>query len=156
MKSSESVVGGRLLPEIFALVERGLPDEALKLIKSANGTDPELLNATGVCYLRAGRPEKAVEVFHRLCVGEGLGLRSDASPLHVANFATALLMAGNLNGCRHHLRFVDRSHPVAVQVHAAIAGWEGSLGGWQRALLRLGMCEPKRPLELGCPPGALQ
>ncbi|MFG0243399.1 MAG: hypothetical protein ACF8R9_11505 [Phycisphaerales bacterium JB054] len=154
MKSSESVVRERVLREVVALVERGLPDDALKLLKSANGADPVLMNAAGVCHLRAGRPDRAVEVFRRLCVGEGIGIRPDANQLHVANFATALLLSGNLNACRHHLRLVDPRHPVAAQVSGAIAGWEASLGGWQRLLRRVGMYEPKRPLELGSPPGS--
>lgn len=154
MKKSEPAGREQLLQRVRALVEQGKADEALKLIKSVDGTDPVLMNAAGVCYLRAGRPAKAVEVFHRLCVGDGLGVRAGTSPLHVANFAAALLLSGNLNGCRHKLRLVDRSHPVAVQLHSAIARWEGSLGAWQRVLLRLGMFEPERPIGLDGPAGA--
>jgi|GEM_PF-2881967 len=155
MKSSESLVRERVLREVVALVERGLPDEALKLLKSANGADPVLLNAAGVCHLRAGRPDRAVEVFRRLCVGEGIGMRPDVSQLHAANFATALLLSGNLNACRHHLRFVEPSHPVAVQVGAAIAKWERSLGRWRQLMLRLGLWDPKRPIELDSPAGVI-
>lgn len=154
MTSSESVGRERVLREVVALVDRGLPEEALKLIKSANGADPVLINAVGVCHLRAGRPDRAVEVFRGLCVGEGIGVRSGASQLHVANFATALLLTGNLNACRHHLRLVDPRHPVAVQLSGAISAWEASLGGWRRLLRRAGVYEPKRPIELGSPPGS--
>ena len=156
MNKSESRSRELVLQEVRALVERGQPDEALKLIRSAGGADPMLTNAAGVCHLRAGRPAEAVEVFHGLCVGEGIGLRPGASPLHVANFATALLLTGNLHGCRHHLQYVEDSHPVAVRLRSAIAAWEGSLGGWRRVLLRVGMCQPKGPIDLGSPAGAFE
>lgn len=156
MNKSECRNREQVLQEVRALVERGLPDQALNLIKATDAIDPVMMNAAGVCHLRAGRPTKAIEVFHRLCVGDGIGLRPGVSPLHVANFATALLLVGNLHGCRHHLRHVEQSHPVAVQLQSAIAEWERSLRGWQRLLLPLGMCDPKRPIDLDSPPGAFQ
>lgn len=156
MSESESERTERVLQEVRVLAEQGQADEALRILKSVNGDDPVLMNAAGVCHLRAGRPAQAVQVFHRLCVGEGVGLRSAVPPLHIANFATALLLSGNLHGCIYHLRYVDRSHPVSAQLHAAIANWERSLGGWRRLLRRLGMYEPERPLELDTPPGAFR
>jgi len=157
MNRSDTATREHVLGEVRALVNEGKLSDALQLIAASGIKDAELANAAGVCHLRAGRPERAVDVFRELCVGEGVGVKPDASPLHVVNFATALLLTRNLSGCRHMLRHLGASpHPAAIRLRTALTTWEHSLGRWRRLGLKLGLWEPRTPIDLGFPPGALQ
>lgn len=156
MNSMNGTAREPVLARVRDLVDSGKFDEALGVIAASGIQDPLLVNAAGVCHLRAGRPARAVEVFRGLCVGEGVGIRRGAPPLHVANYASALLLAENLSGYRNAVRSLDESsHPDAARLRAAVTGWERSLGRWRRLALTLGVWLPKQPFGGGPPPGEL-
>jgi hypothetical protein len=156
MNSSNGPDREHVLGRARDLVNQGKFDEALKVITTSGIKDAAVANAAGVCHLRAGRPDRAVAVLRDLCVGDGTDVKHDASPLHVVNYATALLLTGNLSGYRHVLRSVAESqHPAAVRLSTATTVWERSLGRWRRLGMMLGVWTPKLPIDLGFPPGEL-
>lgn len=142
------------LAQVRKLVDEDNAREALDVIAKFGANSAEMRNAYGVCLMRAGDLDKAIETYRGLCVGEGVNLRSDAPPVHLTNFATALLLKGNLTGCLdilHHLQ--GSPHPAAARLQAAIDRWRQSLTWWQRLGLSTGAYEPRKPVDLGFPPG---
>ena len=69
------------------------------------------------------------------------------------NFVTALLLEGNLDGCRNALAGLqDRDHPTAAKLNAAVERWRKGLTLRQRLGLAMGFL-PDVPIDLGFPPG---
>ncbi len=133
-----------------ALLRAGRPQEALDLLARAGPPTPRLTNAVGVCLLRLGEAERAVDVFRGLVLIPGtVCLRPDAAPEHKSNFAAALLAAGNVAGGLRALDEAgDEGRPAVRQLRAAVRRWREGLSFWQRLRWRLGG-SPPRPVALG-------
>ena len=98
----------------------------------------------------------AVELFQRLLLeSDSLVLRSDCPVPFVTNYATALLLEGNVRGASvvlHELR--REAHPAARRLRDAVASWRGRLSWWARLQYSLyGVVSV--PITLDFPPGEL-
>ncbi len=144
------------ISRVQSLLSEGEPRKAIEFLVRTGMGNSDLRNAYGVCLLRAGELDKAVDVYQSLCLNGTICFKPNVSTLHLANYATALLLKGNRSGCLaalHQAR--DESHPAVRRVKDAIQRWRRSLTWMQR--LRLVMSEhlPEKPVDLGTEPGEL-
>lgn len=138
------------LTRVSEVLDQGRPDSALSLLP-AGGT-PWLRNARGVCLMRLGRPSQALDALREL-VFEPVGhaVRADAHPVHLMNYATALLLDGNSDSFWGIFRSArDRSHPAVVRVEASVRRWQARLSFAERLMVALG-AGPRPALDI--PPG---
>jgi hypothetical protein len=132
-----------------ALLRAGQPEQALEILVRSGPPTPRLTNALGVCLLRLGEAERAVDVFRGLVLIPGtVCLRPDAAPQHKGNFAAALLAAGNVAGGLRALdEIADEGRPAVRRLRAAVRRWRDGMSFWERLRWRLGG-NPPRPLAL--------
>ncbi len=129
--------------EVLEKVDRQLRDDqigsALQLLARAKISSPWLANARGVCLLRLGKHEEAIQVFRGLVLNAGgITLRKDVPGVFKANFALGLLASGNVAGCESALGDLDDEEHATVGVMKATlraARQAGTL--WQRVSWRL-------------------
>jgi hypothetical protein len=137
-----------------SLVDAGKLQESLDAIKRSRFQGRALRNVKGVCLLRLGDSQSAVELFRQLTMTPGtVTLRTDCRMIYKTNFATALFMANNVSGCISVLDEINiENNPTVQRLRAAIKNWEKGLSFFQRMQWRLGI-EPSKPVELNFPPG---
>lgn len=142
--------------EVLARVRRhlddGRPEKALEAIRRAKAKSVWLTNAAGVCQLRLGDAQAAVETFRGLVVTGGIQLRDDIPPVFKLNFAAALLAAGNIDGFLSALSEVGDQHPAAGRYRDAYRRWLAGHSRWQQLKMALGG-QPSRPFEADFPLG---
>jgi hypothetical protein len=145
-----------LLTRVAGLLREGQPGQALQAIARARTGSPWVTNAIGVCQLRLGNARVAVDVFRGLVLaGGGLLLRRDVPPVFKINYATALLLADNLEGCQNVLAEVaEGEHPAVQSLRTAIRRWKAALTLWEKVRWYLGG-QVNRPVTLDGPPGDL-
>lgn len=130
-------------------LQAGRTKQAHEILRRADVASPWVVNALGVCQLRQGQAQAAVDTFRRLAVGDHLRLRSDA-PIKV-NFATALLLSGNIAGCFSTLDEIGpERHPAIERLRAALTRWKQNMSFWERINWYLGS-EPNRAVILDLP-----
>lgn len=145
-----------LLLKTEALLQAGEPQKALDLIERAKTKSPWLTNAMGVCQLRLGNAECAVDLFRRLTLGPGgLIMRVDAPTVFKTNYAAALLASGNVSGCLSALGEIGEEHSAIGDLQGAIQRWKKSMPLWKRIGWYLGG-DPDRPVVLDFPLGHLE
>jgi hypothetical protein len=142
-----------LLSRVDALLAEDKPREALALLPRADS--PWLRNARGVCMLRLGRPQEAIEALRDLVFDHtGFAIRRDADPVFQANYATALLLDGNAEGFWSILGGIsDRTHPAVARLDDAVRQWKAGMTLAQRIASALGVGGPRFALDF--PPGDL-
>jgi hypothetical protein len=146
-----------LLDKVAGFLGEGHPNKALGMLARSKVDSPWLKNALGVCQLRLGNAEAAVNVFRGLVLAAGgLVLRPDVPTVFKTNYAAALLAADNLSGCRRVLDEVRHEpHPAVRRLREATRRWLGGLTIWQKVSWYLGG-QPARPLVLDFPAGDLE
>jgi len=129
---------------------------ALEMVGARRSDDRYLENARGVCLLRLGRAADAVDLYRALLVdGETLFLDLEAPPSFLINFATALLLSGNVDGCGSTLKELERdADPAVIALRAAVAKWRREQGWWAKVKLALSGAVAQ-PVVLDFPPGVL-
>lgn len=144
------------LKDVQSFLDRKQVQDALASLGRNRTASPWLQNAQGVCQLRLGNINGAIEIFARLVLSNGgVVVRRDVPTIFLANYATALLASGNLPGCQWILNEIqEKSHPSAERVRDAIKRWRAGLTLWQRFLLALNG-ETKMPPVLDFPLGDL-
>jgi hypothetical protein len=128
---------------------------AKKMLRET-GEGPDARNALGVCLMRSGKAQEAIEVLKALVIEPGtLVERSDIPEHYRRNFATALLMCQRIGGCLQLLRpGKNDKHPVSEQLLQTIKDWEKSLSFWQKVNWKLYEVIPdNRPIQLAFVPG---
>jgi hypothetical protein len=145
-----------LLDHIGRLLQEGKPKKALDVLTRSSADSREAVNARGVCLLRLGEVRRAIELFRGLVLAPGgLVLRPDVPTTFKTNFATALLMDGNIAGCTSVLSDVrEEEHPAVRKLRAAIRRWKEGMSFWEKVSWHLGSA-PDRAVELGFDPGEL-
>jgi hypothetical protein len=146
-----------VLQRVQQLLEEGKPKEALNFLRSSGtATTPHLGNALGVCLLRLGDAEQAIQVYRGLLFADGgLSLSRSAPTTFKANFATAMLMKNNVSGCLDVLSETEeKQHPAVQQLRAAIRRWRKGLTFGQKIKSFLGIAHDN-PVPLDFPPGYL-
>jgi hypothetical protein len=144
------------LQHIRELLEHNRPDEALNFITHSDNGAPEMENARGVCLLRVGRLDEAIEVLRDVTYQGLLDIPDDAPALFQVNLAVAMLRANRVKGGA--LMIADRlngnEHPEAARLKAAVRQWKESLGPLGRLCCRLGLY-PAKPVPLDERAGAV-
>ncbi len=115
-------------------IEKGNYTAAADVLHAA-GYDVRIRNALGVCLMRSGQTQAAVDVFRAFVLMPGSVMeRQEISSACKRNFATALLMKGFPSGALSVLAEThEADHPMAVRLFAAIKQWENTLP-WYRWL----------------------
>ncbi len=116
---------------------------AANVLVTAN-RDPQVRNTLGVCLMRAGRAESAVELYRAFVLMPGtLRERPNICNAYKRNFATALFMRGLPSGALAVLKDIrEPDHPRAIQLYGAIKEWEKSLPWYRRLDWILNGTEP--------------
>lgn len=114
------------------LIQKGDYAKAADLLAAA-GRAPRVRDTLGVCLMRLGNIERAVDVYRSFVLIPGTVVeRSEISNEAKRNFATALLMQGSASGALSVLSEIhDPNNPAAVRLTAAIKRWEKTLS-WIR------------------------
>jgi hypothetical protein len=116
------------------------PEKALEFLSRSKADSPWLTNAVGVCLLRLGQAQRALDTFRGLALGgTGFGLREDAPVRFKANYAAAQLLCGMHAACVITLSQARaESDPSVRRLREGIRRWQGTLSFWQRCRLFLG------------------
>lgn len=130
-------------------------DKALHYIDRKGDRTPELRNALGVCLMRLGETEKAVNILRELVFQKYLSIPRGTPPLYQANYATALLMKRYNQMAIEIIETLSPSdHPYIAQLHDTIAQWRNNLPLHRKFLSKLGLY-PNARIVLNFPPGQL-
>lgn len=141
------------LEQVRSLLEEGHVDKALDTLNKLKDRAPWAENARAVCLMRLGHPDRAISIYRSMLLINGVILRQDAPVVFVVNFATALLLAGNVSGALDMLNEAHQpDHPSVARVRVAIDRWRKSLGFFQRLAFAAGTT-PDKPVPLDFPPG---
>lgn len=145
-----------LLNKVRSMLDAGRAEEAFNLLRPAT-SDPILKNARGVCLMRMGQPALAVRVYREICLSPGgISLRPEVPVVFKTNFATALMLDGNIAGGVSTLSEIgDPELPQVQALKQQVSRWVSQLSLWQRLLWWLG-ADPKHPIDLGPTPGDLK
>lgn len=143
----------KLLDKVKELLDADKLQDAFKLLSRE---DSEWVrNARAVCFLRLGDPRGAVETLRGLVVAGHLSLKPDTPLVFKTNFATALLLGGNISGGEGILNDIrNEENPSVQRLRAAIRQWKAGMTFWQRLSWHMGG-EPSRPFTVDFPPGEL-
>jgi Flp pilus assembly protein TadD len=111
-------------------LNRGDIESAAAQLEEQNSSDNTLRNLLAVCNLRLGEAQQALDLLRPMIFPDGGFLpKESADPAWIVNFATALILRGDVEAARSTLsRLKDPAHPGAVRLHSAIETWEKSLG----------------------------
>jgi hypothetical protein len=151
--SSTHTISENVLVNIRELLKAGEHEKALQVIHRTGSQAPEMKNAQGVCMLRMGRIEGAIDVLRELVFQKQLCIPLNTPPLFQANYATALLLKHyNQMAIEIIKSLPDSAHPYVSQLKQAIGQWQQALPlhQWFRCLVRV---YPPTPVVLNFPPG---
>lgn len=141
------------LQRVRDLLNEGRPDQALNVLNRTKDHSHWAENARGVCLMRLGYPDRAVWVYRSFLLVNGTAIWEDAPTVFVVNFATAMLLSGNMQGA---VITLDELHqpddPGVNRLRGAIDRWRQSQGVLRRIWYAIvGM--PDKPIDLDFPPG---
>ena len=151
-----NAISGSLLEKMIACAQEGRYEQALKLARGKGGQSLDVQNAEGVCLMRLGRPEAAVQVFRGLVINPGCTWMRRDRPVHYkVNFATALLLHGLTGGCLDMLSDLHgETTPMVDRLRGAIRKWEKSLPMFAWLDWKINrVASSSRPVTLNFPPG---
>lgn len=137
------------------LIQKGDYVGTAKLLAAAD-RHPQVRNALGICLMRTGRIDNAVDVYRAFVLTPGTLLeRADVCDMYKRNFATALLIKGLPSGALTVLKGTgEPDHPMATRLYAAIKQWERSLSWLRRLDWKFNSIEPANcTIPLGFEPG---
>ena len=129
----------------MALVGRKSYEEAADLLRTAPRSQ-WTSNTLGVCLLRCGRVDEALQLYRSLALNPGTTtLRPEVDDLTCVNFATALMMKGMPSGAMDVLADMHAVDILpAVRLRAAIIQWSKSLSWWRRLDWKLNRIDPPK------------
>lgn len=140
---------------VHSLLRSGQPEQALGQVERCGQSGEWVKNARGVCLMRMGKVDGAVEVLRDLTFRGLICIPSDTPALYKANYATALLMKNYTSQAMEILRGLDpKQHPYIAVLHETVAEWKRGLNPFQR-LMCLVTYYPSRPVALKYPPGEI-
>ena len=145
-----------LLEQARRLLEAGKPQEAFDLINAKGSGGPAFKNARGVCLMRMGQAALAVRTYRSIVLDtSGISLRTDVPTVYKRNFATALLLDGNVLGCQSVLDEIrDENDPGVQNLRSVIRRWISGLPFFQRLAWKAGS-QPKGAVTIDFVPGEL-
>ncbi len=130
------------LSVVKQLLEQGKADEARTLLSGSRTPAEE--NALGVCLLRLGKTQEAIQLFRSLVLpGGGVVTSMDVPASYRLNFASALLADGNYDGFLSFINGVPATdHVEAKRLHEVHDRWLQSVSFGRKVLWRLGLMQP--------------
>ncbi len=144
-----------VLKNVARLLDEGSNDAALDLVHRTKSKSPWLSNAAGVCHMRLGNYQLAVDTFRRMLLSGGVVLKQDTPDIFKVNFATALLLNKNYSGYSSvTCEIKNQALPELLELRRSFASWSASLPIWQRFIWSLGI-DPKKPFVLDYLPGSI-
>ncbi|MCO6435548.1 MAG: hypothetical protein J5J06_00495 [Phycisphaerae bacterium] len=145
----------RTWTQVREMIESGRVDEARHVLMRLSSRTPQLQNALGVCWMRLGESARALELYRGMVLHNGgLDIRPEALPSAKINFATALLLSGNVSGCEDALESTGMDGEGVARLRGAIANWRANLGFVRRWLVKLYGTNNEK-VVLSFPPGEL-
>lgn len=146
----------RLLDKARRLIDAGDFEKAFALLKGST-TDDAQKNVRGICLMRMGKYEAALQLYRSLLLHSGSTWMRPNQPLvYKLNFATSLLLAGHPAGCAEVLAEINREeHPSVIRLRNSIKQWKRELSLWQRFLWTIGQ-EPTHKVALDYAPGEFE
>jgi Flp pilus assembly protein TadD len=147
-----------VLEKVRRLLESTRVAEALQLLASCNAKDWRVQNARGVCLMRLGRIEEAIRIFRDLTLEAGsIIMKSNLDPQVQLNFATALLLDQNVEGCERVLAEIEANSESGLSVteplRSALRDRECNLTWKQKLLVWITRRHPM--VRLNFPPGEI-
>jgi len=138
-----SPTDGAVSQRVKRLIARGEYRDAVDLLRTG-GYRGDQRDALGVCLMRLGEVEQAVQLYRHLVLMPGSILeRAGTKDSYKRNFATALLMKGLPSGTLSLLHGTSEpDHPAALRIRSAIRNWQRTLPLWRKLEWRLGGIEP--------------
>jgi hypothetical protein len=133
-----------LLAEVDRLLRAGRADEAVKKIGLSYLPCPRVANALAVCHLRLGNSARALHLLRHIAT-DGAALRPDVPTVFKTNLATALLIAGDVDGCLRTLDEIGHKDCPSVRRLRAAAARAVPRTAWGQCLRRLGLRSARRP-----------
>ncbi len=132
-----------LLARVVVLVSRKAYEEAANLLRTAPRS-PWTSNTLGVCLMRCGRIEEALQIYRVLVLNPGTTvLRSDADDYARLNMATALTLKGTPSGALDLLvELRDKEFAPAARLRETITRWSNSLSFWRRLDWKFNRIDP--------------
>lgn len=127
---AKSTVFPLSLQEVRPLLEEHEFRDLKSALEAPHFDQERLRHVWGVCMMRQGKIEEALRLFRSQVVGRGLCLREDARPEFKLNFATAMLLDSNVEGCVEVLGELDECKDVAgavARLRQCIQKWKQSL-----------------------------
>ena len=144
------------MDRVRRLLAEGHAQAALDLVNQRDDRSAPWQNVRGVCLLRLGFYERAVEALRRIVFPDNaICPPEDVPGLYRANFVTALLVTQHTDGAipmAEHLE--DDGDPYVRQVRQALDRWRRGLSVWQRIGVWVGWY-PKKPVVLDFPLGGV-
>ncbi len=138
------------------LLEERLADEAFELLREVRDDSTAVQNARAVCLMRLGRAGEAARILSGLLFRPGtVAARPDAPRKLKLNYATCMLLTGNVAGALAMLDQVEGESPSADRLRAAIRAWRKGRPIWSRLAMGLGILPYDTPVPLDFPPGEL-
>ena len=142
-----------VLETVRQLLAQGHAEQALEVLNGSSLASSQVENIRGVCMLRLGNIEQATKIFRHLVFQSNVGMDPNAPAEFKINYATALLLSGNLPGCNTVINEIyDKSHPGLAQLKEGIRKWKQSLSLGHRLTMLVGV-QPSKPVTLDFPPG---
>ena len=143
------------LAHIKQLLDSNEYEKAVLYIQKQGANNPEMKNALGVCLMRLGRVEYALEVLRDLVFQKFISIPRDTPPLYQANYATALLLKRyNLMAIEIIQNLPVSSHPYIEELRLCLDQWRFQLPLYRRILCSVKIF-PSSAVELTMPPGSL-
>jgi hypothetical protein len=145
-----------LLDQARQLLDAGKPQEAFDLINAKGSGGAAFKNIRGVCLMRLGQPALAVRSFRSIALdANGITLRTDVPVGYKTNFATALLLEGNILGCQSALDEIrDEDDSGVRQLREVIRRWVSTMPFFKRLAWKAGI-QPDHPLTVDFDLGVL-
>ena len=143
------------LTHIHKLIDTNQLHEALQMITRIKSRTDPMLNAQGVCLMRLGQIKDAVKVLRALAFNGLPAIPSERPAVIQANYATALLLAGDNTEAIEILRHLDESkEPYVAKLKQTVKNVRKDLGLRDRFLWAMTLY-PKAQIQLDYAPGAL-
>ncbi|GAA4421599.1 hypothetical protein [Bremerella cremea] len=141
-----------------SLVASGDFAKALSLVQIP-GTDILLKNAKGVCLLRLGKFDAAVTLYREIVFNAGcVWVRPEVPIFFKVNFATALVLSGNIDGGSNILaQSMDENNEAARRLRSCLQSWRRSYPLWKKIFWAVGLGPANTaPLTLDFEPGVFE
>lgn len=145
-----------LMDKVKGLIDQGQFEQVVHLINRGGQRPPEMENALGVCLLRLGKAEAALNVLRSLAFENGsVSMLPDTPAIYKVNFVTAAILTGNVSiGFSLLDQIHDEDNPAVIRIRAAIKRWKESCTPTQRFLMHFSVY-PDKPIDLERPIGEL-